>query len=245
MHRTSAGLRCDTSETVPILAAQVCHERYSALMKHTKHIALLLALVLMASVTFAQTTDGQAADSAPAETAISAARSRYIQTTDTAPDAGNTTLAQLRRGGPARPFPAQRGYPRGTYQTPWRDHGNAGHILIGAAIGFGVGAALGANQSAHNGTPVAGGIIVGGGLFGLLGGCVGKAVGDLQGLHYSSVYRRRTYRPSWPDDGPEDRPEHDEQGDLRSHSKAKELHSEASAKPRSSGQPAGAEALEP
>ncbi len=72
--------RCDTSETVPSLPAQVCHERYSALMKHTKHIPLLLALVLMASVTFAQTTDGQAADSAPAENAISAARSRY--TTD-------------------------------------------------------------------------------------------------------------------------------------------------------------------
>ncbi len=142
-------------------------------------------------------------------------------------------------------FRPSEGYPRGTYQTPWRDHGNAGHILIGAAIGFGIGAALGANQSAHNGTPVAGGVIVGGGLFGFLGGCVGKAVGDFQGLHYASVYRRRTYRPSWPEDQPEDRPEHDEQGDLRSHSKAKDHHSEASAKPASPGQPAGVEAVEP
>jgi hypothetical protein len=210
-------------------------------MKHTKHIPLPLALVLMASVAFAQTTDGQAADSASAENAILAARSQYTETARASPpEADSTILAQLRRGGPARPFPPQRGYPRGTYQTPWRDHGNAGHILIGAAIGFGVGAALGANQSAHNGTPVAGGIVFGGGLFALLGGCVGKAVGDLQGLHYASVHRRRIYQPSWP----EDRPEDDAQAELRSHSKAKELHSE-SAKPASPGRPVGVEALEP
>jgi hypothetical protein len=193
----------------------------------------------MASVTLAQTRDGQAADGAPAEKAISAARSRYIQTADTSPDADNTTLAQLHRGGPARPFPPQRGYPQGTYQTQWMDHGNAGHIVIGAAIGFAVGAALGANQSAHNGTPVAGGIIVGGGLFGLIGGCVGKAVGDLHGMHYASAHRRRAYRPSWP----EDRPEEDEQSDLGSHSKVKEDHPEASAKPALPGQPGGAEAM--
>lgn len=206
-------------------------------MRHTKHIPLLLALALMASVTFAQTRDGQAADRAPAEKAISAARSRYIQTVDISPDADNTTLAQFHRGGPGRPFPPQRGYPRGTYQPPWMDHGNAGHIFIGAAIGFGVGAALGANQSAHNGTPVAGGIIVGGGLFGLLGGCVGKAVGDLSGMHYSSAHRR-TYRPS----GPED----DEQSERRSHSKAKEEdRTEVSAKPGSPGQSVEVRAMPP
>jgi hypothetical protein len=83
------------------------------------------------------------------------------------------------------------------------DHGSAGHILIGAAIGFGVGAALGAKQSAQNGTPVSGGIILGGALFGFLGGCVGKAVGDLQGLHYWSAHGRRVYRPSWPEDDTE------------------------------------------
>jgi hypothetical protein len=238
MPRTPAQLRCDTRETITSLPAQLCNEHYSALMKHTKKFSFLLAPVLLASVAFPQTRDKQAADSTPAENAISAARSRYIQTADILPDADNTTLAQLHRGGPARPFPPQRGYPRETYQRPGADHGSAGHILIGAAIGFGVGAALGANQSAHNGTPVGGGIIVGGGLFGLIGGCVGQAVGTFHGMHYASAHRRRANRPSWPED--------DEESELRSHSKAKEgNHAEASAKPASPGQPAGGEALEP
>jgi hypothetical protein len=203
-------------------------------MRHTKHIHTLLAAFLMASVTFAQTRDGQVAVNAAAENKISAARSRYIQTADTSPDVDNTTLAQLHRGGPGRPFPPPRGYPRATYQTPWMDHGNGGHILIGAAIGFGIGAAIGANNSAHNGTPVAGGILIGGGLFGFLGGCVGKAVGDLQGLQFASTHHRRTYRPS----GPED----DEESELQSHSKLKEDHSEAST---SAAAPIQSTSLEP
>jgi hypothetical protein len=144
---------------------------------------------------------------------ISVARSQYTETSDISLDASNPTLAQLGRGGPGRPLPPQRGYSRGTYPTPWMDHGNIGHIFVGAAIGFSVGAALGADRSARNGTPVSGGIVIGGALFGLLGGCVGKAVGDLQGLHYWSAHRKRTYRPSWP--------EHDEQSDRSSHSEAK------------------------
>ncbi len=199
-------------------------------MKNIKTISLLLAPLLIASVALAQTEDSTMANSTPEENSISAARSRYTQTSDMPPDASNTTLAQLRRGGPERPFPHQGGYSRGTYQTPWMDHGNAGHILIGAAIGFGVGAAIGASNSARNGTPVAGGIIIGGGLFGFLGGCVGKAVGDLQGLHYASARRKRIQ----PLPGPEDY----EESELRRHSKStKEDPPEASAKPASSGQP--------
>lgn len=221
MPRTLAQRRCDTPETITIQPAQFCDEHYSAVMKPTKHIPLLLASVLLASVTFAQTRDGRAADTAPEE--ISVARSHYTQTPDTTLGTENTTLAQRTRGGPGRPFPPQQGYPRPTYQARWTDHGNAGHILIGAAIGFGIGAALGANNSARNGTPVSGGIIFGGGIFGFLGGCVGKAVGDLQGIHFASTHRRRIYRPSSPED--------DEQTELRSHTKPKEDRSEASAIP--------------
>jgi hypothetical protein len=177
---------------------------------------------LFASVALAQTTaDQRTQEDTRNSNSIAAARSQYIQNSEISPDANKTTLAQLRQGGPGRPFPAQHGYPRPTNQTPWMDHGSAGHILIGAAIGFGIGAAIGANNSARNGTPVSGGILIGGGLFGFLGGCVGKAVGDLQGLHFASVRRRRTYRPS----GPED----DEVSELRSHSKPKENRPEASA----------------
>jgi hypothetical protein len=184
-------------------------------MRLTKHIHLLLALVLVASVAFAQTSNRQATGTAPAEDAIAAARSQYTPTAAHPADASNgETLAQFSRRRPGAPFSPQRGYPRGSYQTPWMHHGSSGHILIGAAIGFGVGAALGAHQSAHNGTPVSGGIIFGGGLLGFIGGCVGGAVGEFPGLHYSSAHRRRDYRPSWPED--------DEESNLRPHSKVKE-----------------------
>lgn len=236
MPRTSAQLRCDTRETITNTPAQFRSELYSAVMKHTKHLSLVLAPVFLASVALAQTQDSRVADSAPAESSIAAARSRYTQSSDTSPDADNTTLAQLHRSGPGRPFPRQRGYSRPTYQTPWMDHGNAGHILIGAAIGFGIGSAIGANNSARNGTPVGGGILIGGGLFGFLGGCVGKAVGDLQGIHFAPMPRRRTYRPS----GPED----DEESNLRRHTKPKEDHTERlnSEGPASPGQPVRVEA---
>jgi hypothetical protein len=182
-------------------------------MRHTKCISLLLASILMASVTFAQTKNGQGTNPAPAD-AISAARNRYIQTADISPHADHTTVAQFHQGTPPPPFLAQRRYPHGDYQTPWTDHGSAGHVLIGAAIGFGVGAALGARQSAQNGTPVSGGIVLGGALFGFLGGCVGKAVGDLQSLHYWSPHGGRIYRPSWPED--------DAEGKIDAHSKTKQ-----------------------
>jgi len=234
MPRTSAQRTCDTRETITIQPANFCHEHYSAFMKPTKHIPLLLASVLLASVTFAQTRDGRAAASAPEEISVASARSHYTQTPDTSPKAENTTLAQLAPGRSGRPFPPQHGYPRPIYQTQWMDHGSAGHILIGAAIGFGIGAAIGANNSARNGTPVSGGILLGGGLFGFLGGCVGKAVGDLQGMHFASTHRRRTYRPS----GPED----DEQSELRRHTMPNEDHSEVSTIPAASIQSTGSKA---
>src|ERR1700689_3993432 len=140
-------------------------------MKNTKCTPFLS--FLLAALTLAPSATGQMIEDQRTETekdarsidTVAAARSKYTQTSDISLDAENTTLAQLRGGVPRRPFPAQRPYPRGTYQTPWRDHGNAGHILVGAAIGFGIGAALGAHNSARDGTPVAGGIIIGGGLF--------------------------------------------------------------------------------
>jgi hypothetical protein len=208
-------------------------------MKNTRYfpfLPFLLASLTLASSALAQTTENRRIETendTRSTDLVVAARSQYTKAAQTSPDTDNTTLAQLPRGGPRRPFPPQRGYPRPTYRTPRMDHGGAGHILIGAAIGFGIGAAIGANDSARNGTPVSGGILIGGGLFGFLGGCVGKAVGDLQGLHFASVHRRRSYRPY----GPED----DEQSALRSHPKGKENRPEASARPALHGQPAGVE----
>lgn len=204
-------------------------------MRHTRHLQLLLVPVLLAPVAFAQTSDGQATGGA-SEDAITAARSQYTPTAtiSTAANDGKT-LAQLNQRRPGPPFARQHGYPSGNDQTPWMHHGNAGHVLIGAAIGFGVGAALGAHQSAHNGTPVSGGIIFGGGLLGFIGGCVGGAVGEFPGMRYSSIHRRRGYRPSWRED--------DDESDLRSQSRDKGSHPEASAKSTSPGQSAGVEAM--
>jgi hypothetical protein len=195
----------------------------------------LLASLTLASNITAQTTEAQRSETkndTRSIDAIAAARSPYTQATGVSPDASDTTLAQLRRDGPGRPLPS-RGYPRGTYQTQWMDHGNAGHIFVGAAIGFGVGAAIGASGSARNGTPVAGGIIIGGGLFALLGGCVGKAVGDLQGLHYASARRRGIHRLPGPEDDEES----------HRHSTSKDDQREASAKAASPRQTAGIDSM--
>jgi hypothetical protein len=142
---------------------------------------------------------------------ITAARSRYTQSAENSTDTGDgPALAQLRRGRPRQPLPP-RGYPRGTYQTPWMEHGNAAHAAIGAAIGFGIGATLGAIHSQHNGTPVSGGVLIGGGLLGFIGGAIGAAHGG----PYLFTHRRGGYRRSGPH-GPHD--DADER-DLRSDAK--------------------------
>jgi hypothetical protein len=209
-------------------------------MKHTRNSSILLASVLLASVllasvALAQTRDSLKEESISAEDSISAARSQYAQTSNISPDADNAILAQLPRGGPARPFPARRGYPRGTYQTTWMEHGNPGHALIGAGIGIGVGAALGAISNANKGAPVGSGAIVLGALFGFIGGAIGAAHG---GPHMFA-HRGRVYRPCSPED--------DEESQLHSHSKAKEgsLGQSVLAKQASPDRPIAAEAMPP
>jgi hypothetical protein len=198
-------------------------------MRLTRKSSILLAPALLASVVFAQIRDERAGDNLSGSNEISAARSPY--TTGIAPDEkpdpkDDKTLAQLPRTRPEMQFPPQRRYPRGNYQTPWTDHGSAGHVLIGAAIGFGVGAALGAKNSAQNGTPVSGGIIIGGGLFGLIGGALGAPYGGLHPFEH-----RSRYRPSWP------RPDDDEESNFRSSSNRGRPQRSPSAKPVSSSPP--------
>jgi hypothetical protein len=168
-------------------------------MKHTKHVHILLASILLASVAFAQTTDLPAASNSSGGDEIATARSRYEKTTDVlhADDDGRT-LAQFPRRGPGPPFPSQHRYPRGreNYQTSWMDHGDAGHTLIGAAIGFGIGAALGATNGARNHTSIGDGVIIGGSLVGL----IGAAIGASHGRPYFFARHRRSYPRSWQND---------------------------------------------
>jgi len=174
-------------------------------MTYTRIAFLPLAAILLLSVAVGQTKDSQVESNAEE---ITAARGQYTQAAGSSPDTGDgTALAQFRRGRLRQPLPP-RGYPRGTYQTPWMEHGNAAHAAIGAAIGFGIGATLGAIHSQHNGTPVSGGVLIGGGLLGFIGGTIGAAHG---GPHLFT-HRRRGYGPSGPH-------EDEDEGDFRSDAK--------------------------
>lgn len=78
---------------------------------------------------------------------IAAARTQYTQTAEVSQRQENVdnTLAQLSRRGRGTPFPPRRGNPNRRRPQPlWMDHGGASHAVVGAAIGFGLGALLGA-----------------------------------------------------------------------------------------------------
>ncbi len=197
-------------------------------------LAALLASLLIVSSAAAQNADGPTTNELPVRDEIVAERSPYTQMPDISP-AGNDgkSLAQLPRGRPRMPTPPRHGYYRGSYQNPWMGSGDVAHPLIGAAIGFGFGAAIGALSSIHNQTPVGSRVILGGSLFALIGGAIGAAhVGS-----HPFMQRRRFYPPSWPDD--------DEEGNLRSPSRTKESQKEPSVSttPVLTGQPPDMEAL--
>jgi hypothetical protein len=160
-------------------------------MRHVHKSSLLLASILLVSAALAQTNNSADTNASPEKDSIAAARARYTQTADVSQDGSkDATLTQFSQRGQRRCFPRHPGYPRHqNYQTPWRDHGNGRNVLIGAAIGFGIGAALGATNSVHNGTPVEGGVLIGGGLFGFLGGAIGSTFGS----SHPFVHRRRGF----------------------------------------------------
>jgi hypothetical protein len=189
---------CDTHESVPRLTRQVSDERYSALMRHTQSVPILLASFLLASAAFAQTWNLDASNTMSINDPVMAARSRYTQGADILrPTNNGTTLAQFPRHGPEPPFPARRRYPRQeSYQNPWLDHGNAGHAVIGVAIGFGIGAMLGAIKSAHDHTPAGSNVLIGGSLLGFIGGTIGVAHGGA----YFFAHHRKIDPQSAPED---------------------------------------------
>jgi hypothetical protein len=180
-------------------------------MKHTRQIPFLylfLATFMLVSSALAQTTEDttEVDKYSPRSDEISAARTAYAQNANAegiSRDADDgLTLTQLSREGfsrdrPTRSSAPRRGYSRGGYQTPWRDHG---HALIGAAIGFGLGAAIGAktNTSPYPGTTVRAVFLIGS--FGaLIGGAIGAAHGS-----YLFAHHRRAHRPSRAEDSESD-----------------------------------------
>jgi len=173
-------------------------------MKHTKHFPFRLALLLLASTALAQTGDGLASRTLAQGDEIATARSRYTQTADNL-QGGNDgkPLAQLQRLGPRTPSLPQRGYPqRGSYQPRWIDHGHAGHAVIGAAIGFGLGALLGAKANTDQHPRATVGAVV---IFGGIGALIGGAIGGSHGGHYAFSHRRKIHLAPQPEDEEADR----------------------------------------
>ncbi len=146
---------------------------------------LIIALTLLASLLMGPLASAQTGDSSPTEPALAnrivAARSQYTRL-DAAPPSANDadTLAQFpnRRPGPMHP---RGGYPRPAYPSMYRPEVNGRHVLIGALIGFGIGAAVAAKGHGSAGATVA-------------IGTIGAAIGAGMGAGMPSYYARSRYR---------------------------------------------------
>jgi hypothetical protein len=121
-------------------------------------LAFLLLILSGLPRAGAQTAEEQTASDGPTATEILRARSPYTQHEDlTGCCRDAQTLSELARRSPAPVDPARIRHPRGwgydgrRYGGMWRQPGNGRHALIGAIIGFGLGAAIGAkgNQDPH------------------------------------------------------------------------------------------------
>ena len=151
---------------------------------------LVMFLLFVALPVYSQTAIQANSDSA----SVIAARSQYARA-DAAPSqdagAGNSPLAQAPRSGHFHLLMRAAGmaeYP-GTY--PYAGESSGRHVLIGALIGFGLGAAIGAkgNTDQHPGAGVKCAFLVGG-----VGALIGAAIGS--GVpSFPSRYRRGR----WPD----------------------------------------------
>jgi hypothetical protein len=183
------------------LAAQGSYDAFIKIvskvtMKHNS--GFLFALLLLASSGLAQTSDSQTTNNLPENDLpkqVALARSAYTQTEEVNADGApnnsksNNTLAQIPRRMPgpmARPPMRRAAYP-----NMWTSGGSPGHALIGALIGFGLGAAVGAK-----GNP---------GVRATLAiGTVGAGIGAAIGFSIPSFPGRNMYRRGWPDDDEEE-----------------------------------------
>jgi hypothetical protein len=155
---------------------------------------LMILVLLPTSAAIAQTADQQAADELT--NGVAAARCQYTtadaacigskesgrETIDTNDE---TTVAQLPRRipGPPRRASHPMGYPR-AYSGMWMPSPGGRHAAIGALIGFGLGAAVGAMGMGTGGARATL-------TFGVLGGLLGAAFGcTTPSFHVRSPYRR-------------------------------------------------------
>ena len=167
-------------------------------MKTLRALATLAVPLLLVSLSLAQTAPSHAEDNS----SIVAARCQYLPAGDLCPSQGNAeqsaspaktdeTVAQIPRRFPGPPRSPRRP-PMARPQIGYgpRPMLSAGHVAIGALVGFTVGALVPANGSARTRAGV--GLI--GGMFGAL---IGAAIPS-----YPSYHRMRHRR--WPDDDDDD-----------------------------------------
>ena len=164
-------------------------------MKHKE--GFLFALLLLASNGLAQTIDSQTTNDLPENDLpkqVALAWSAYTQTEEVSADValknskGNYTLVQIprRMPGPMAGPPMRRA----AYPNMWMSGGSPGHALIGALIGFGLGAAVCAKGNAGVRAALA---------FGTVGAGIGAAIG----FSIPSFPGRNMYRRRWADDDEE------------------------------------------
>ncbi len=205
-------LRCDTPESVPGMPSHTRNRRYSAFMKNLHVVSPLLASLLLGSMALAQVVNTPVPE-APQPQSSSSMDLEQIPSTNTLKPGGDKPIAQARRypGFPGGPMGPRRGmYAPGFAPRPALSP-------FGVLIGFGVGAALGASQPAD-------GTVKGHVALGVIGGTIGAVIGGAIGAANPFRYSRRTYRPSWPDDGD------DEESHLRSPSRRSHSQRSVSAK---------------
>lgn len=170
-------------------------------MKCYERFLFMLAWLLPVSA-LAQIADSQPSNDLPHPVAV--ARCAYAQTEaacanvhpasqgvgghDDRDPGCDTTLSQVPRRMPGPPLRGGRPPMRGpAYPAMWQSAPSAGHALIGAVIGFGIGAAIA--SKGNSGARA---------IFGL--GTVGAGMGAAIGLTVPSFPSRNPYRQRWPDD---------------------------------------------
>jgi hypothetical protein len=171
-------------------------------MKRHGGFLFLLALLLPVSNALTQIADSPTSNDLPHS--VNVARCAYTQAepvcanvhsasqdvagNDDRDPGGDTTLAQIPRRMPGQPLRGRR-LPMGgpAYPTMWQPQPSPGHALIGAVIGFGLGAAIAAKGNAG-----------GRAIFAL--GTVGAGLGAAIGITVPSFPPRNSYRQRWPDD---------------------------------------------
>lgn len=154
-------------------------------------------VILLCAVTVARAQEDPKTAAMQDSTSIASARCAYVLDAaclPMSPTDREASAAQRTPGPRMRPRPMPIGPPYGRYPDVWAEPGSGRHALVGAIIGFGLGAAIGAKgtSNAPGANRPAASILIGG-----IGGLLGAAVG----YGTPSFPRRNRYRRGpWPDE---------------------------------------------